>query len=136
MEFNKLVPELIVSNLEKSLNFYEKILNFKIEYERTENKFVFLSYNGSQIMIQEMTNKTKKTWISGKCEYPFGRGINLQIETNELDRIVDSLKKNNWKIEMGPEKNVYRKDNEHIKMREILVMDPDGYLLRFSQVIN
>ena len=32
MEFNKLIPELVVSNLNKSLKFYVKILGFKVEY--------------------------------------------------------------------------------------------------------
>ena len=33
MYFNKIIPELSVTNLEKSLSFY-KTVGFKIEYER------------------------------------------------------------------------------------------------------
>ena len=39
MPQNKLVPELLVSNLENSLQFYRDILGFKVEYERPENRF-------------------------------------------------------------------------------------------------
>ena len=53
MKFNKLIPELGVSNFEKSLEFYTKILGFKIEYKRNESKFAFLSFQGSQIMIEQ-----------------------------------------------------------------------------------
>ena len=42
MKFNKIIPELSITNLENSLKFY-KTLGFKIEYERPENKFAFLS---------------------------------------------------------------------------------------------
>ena len=35
MYFNKIIPELSVTNLENSLRFY-KTIGFKIEYERPE----------------------------------------------------------------------------------------------------
>ncbi|MBN1940771.1 MAG: VOC family protein [Candidatus Diapherotrites archaeon] len=129
MKFNKLVPELAVSNLEKSIEFYTKALGFKIEYSREENSFVFLSFEGSQIMLEQINNK----WDTGKLAYPFGRGINFQITVKNLDKIVKSLKANNYPIKMEPKDNWYRKGNKLLGNREILVMDPDGYLLRFSQ---
>lgn len=49
MYFNKIIPELSVTNLEKSLKFY-RTLGFKTEYERTENKFVFLSLGEIQLL--------------------------------------------------------------------------------------
>ena len=56
MKFNKLIPELSVTNFEKSLEFYTKILGFKIEYKRDESKFAMISFQGSQIMIEEVNN--------------------------------------------------------------------------------
>ena len=52
MKFSPLIPELYVSDYNKSLNFYTA-LGFKVEYKREKPKFAFLSYQGSQIMIQE-----------------------------------------------------------------------------------
>ena len=43
MKFNSLIPELTVSDIERTKHFYIDILQFKIEYERPENQFVFLS---------------------------------------------------------------------------------------------
>ena len=57
MEFNKNIPELSVNNLEKSLEFY-RCLGFKVEYERPENKFVFLSLGEIQFMLQEISEMT------------------------------------------------------------------------------
>ena len=54
MEFNKLVPELSVADVEKSKKFYIDILGFLLEYERKQDKFVFLSYYGSQIMLEQI----------------------------------------------------------------------------------
>lgn len=50
MYFNKIIPELSVKNLNNSLRFY-KTIGFKIEYERPENKFIFLSMDEIQLMI-------------------------------------------------------------------------------------
>ena len=46
MKFNKLIPELSVSNMENSKQFYLK-LGFKIMYERKEDKFVFIEFQGN-----------------------------------------------------------------------------------------
>ena len=64
MRFNKLIPELTVTNIEKSRIFYEN-LGFKIMYERKEDKFIFLELNENQIMIQEDND----VWETGPLEY-------------------------------------------------------------------
>ena len=75
MEFNKLIPELAVSNFDRSLDFYSRVLGFKVEYDRIEEKFAFLSINGAQLMIEEDNGN----WVTGPSEFPRGRGINFEI---------------------------------------------------------
>ena len=130
MYFNKIIPELSVTNLEKSLSFY-KTVGFKIEYERPENKFVFLSMGEIQLMIQEISENDK--WDIAPLSYPFGNGINFQLEVNSVEYIYNSLKKENYKITFEIEENWYRQDNKLLGNKEFLVQDPDGYLLRFSE---
>ena len=129
MKFNKLIPELSVSNFEKSLEFYAKILGFKIEYKRVESKFAFLSFQGSQIMIEQVN----ELWNTAKLKYPFGRGINFQIEVKSIKPILNSLKKNKYSVFIKPKENWYRQNNKLIGNREFLIKDPDGYLLRFAE---
>ncbi len=134
MRFNNILPELYVIDFEKSLYFYVDILGFKIEYERGKPRFSFLSYQGSQLMIQQ--EDEDEEWHNGKPEYPYGRGINFQIETDSIQKIVNSLKKHNYPLKGRIKNNWYKvKDTLH-GCREILVMDPSGYLLRFSQGIG
>lgn len=130
MKFNKLIPELSVTNLEKSLEFYRTI-GFKIEYERKENKFVFLSLGEIQFMLQEITENDK--WEVAPLVYPFGNGINFQMEVEDATAIYDKLKNNNYKIIFDMEENWYRQDNKLLGNKEFLVQDPDGYLLRISE---
>ena len=132
MKFNKLIPELSVSSFKKSFKFYTEVLGFKIEYQRLESKFAFLSFQGSQIMIEEVNDN----WDTGKLEYPFGRGVNFQIEVDNINPLLNSLKKNNYPIKMMPKENWYRKDDVLLGNKEFLVLDPDGYLLRFFQEIG
>ncbi|MDP8219157.1 MAG: hypothetical protein P9M03_10575, partial [Candidatus Theseobacter exili] len=47
------MPELSVSNLNTSLHFYRDILGFKVEFERPENRFAYVSFYGSELMIEE-----------------------------------------------------------------------------------
>jgi len=137
MKFNKLIPELGVKNIDKSLNFYIKILGFKVEYQRSEDKFAFLSFNGMQIMVEEiMKNKKsqkKSLYYVGKLEYPLGRGINFQISVKNIDPLVATLEKNKYPLKMRPRVDWHRKDEVLLGYKSFLVMDPDGYLLRFCQ---
>ena len=129
MKFNKLIPELSVSNFQESLKFYTKIIGFKIEYKRDESRFVMLSFQGSQIMIEEINNN----WNTGKLEKPLGRGINFQITVDRIQQILDNLKKNNYPIFIEPKENWYCKDKQLLGNKEFLIQDPDGYLLRFFE---
>jgi len=130
MYFNKIIPELSVKNLNNSLRFY-KTIGFKIEYERPENKFIFLSMDEIQLMIQEISENDK--WNIAPLSYPFGNGINFQLEVDNVELIYNNLLSNNYKIAFEIEENWYRQDNKLLGNKEFLVQDPDGYLLRFSE---
>jgi catechol 2,3-dioxygenase-like lactoylglutathione lyase family enzyme len=130
MKFNNLIPELYVSDFQKSLRFYTDI-GFKIEYQRNNPDFAFLSFQKSQIMIQQ----SEPEWTTGKLEYPFGRGVNFQISVKNINSIFSLITKNNYPIKSPIEENHYKKGNKVLTCKEFLVMDPDGYLLRLSQTV-
>ena len=128
--WNKIIPELSVTNLENSLKFY-KTAGFKIEYDRPENKFAFIGLGELQFMLQEISNTDK--WDVAPLSYPFGNGINFQLEVENLDEIYNNFKNSNYKITFDIEENWYRQDNKLLGNKEFLIQDPDGYLLRFSE---
>lgn len=130
MFWNKIIPEFSVTNLEKSLEFY-KTAGFKIEYDRPENKFAFISLGEIQLMLQELT--TNEKWNVGELTYPFGNGINFQLEVENVEQIYNNLKKANYKIAFEIEENWYRQDDKLLGNKEFLIQDPDGYLLRFFE---
>ncbi len=127
IEFNSLIPELSVSNIENSKRFYEN-LGFKIIYERVEDKFCFMQLEDNQIMIEEQNNN----WNVGKLEYPYGNGINISMSINDVEKLYGDLKLKQVKLFMDLKVNEYRVDNVVFQDKEFLVQDPDGYLLRFN----
>ncbi len=127
IEFNSLIPELSVSNIENSKRFYEN-LGFKIIYERIEDKFCFMQLEDNQIMIEEQNNN----WNVGKMEYPYGNGINISMSVNDVKKLYGDLKVKQVKLFMDLKVNEYRVDNVVFQDNEFLVQDPDGYLIRFN----
>ena len=82
-------------------------------------------------MLQEISNNDK--WQIAPLSYPFGNGINFQLEVTNITQIYNNLKANNYKITFEIEENWYRQNNKLLGNKEFLVQDPDGYLLRFSE---
>jgi catechol 2,3-dioxygenase-like lactoylglutathione lyase family enzyme len=132
MQFNALVPELSVSNLTHSRTFYVDTLGFKVEYERPANKFMYLSREGAQIMIEE----TNWHWATGELEYPYGRGINFQFHSEDVNALVKILEVGGIPLFRPLKESWYRGGDLLYGVREFLVQDPDGYLLRFAQQIG
>jgi catechol 2,3-dioxygenase-like lactoylglutathione lyase family enzyme len=92
MKSHPLTPEFYVSHFQESFDFYTKILDFTVEYQRENPLFAFLSYQGSHLMIQELDPQEDEAFITGSFEYPLGRGINFQIETDNVQKVYDALK--------------------------------------------
>jgi len=131
MKFNSLIPELSVSDIEKSKLFYLGVLGFKIEYDRQENKFIFISYGDAQIMLEQRNGY----WETDMMVPPFGRGINFQIAADDVEQLREKLLCNGIRLFQDIEEVSYREGGILHKMKELLVQDPDGYLLRFSQLL-
>jgi len=128
MDFNNLIPELSVFDIFQTKNFYEE-LGFKIEYERQEEKFVFMSFQDSQFMFEQIHDEG---WNTGELIYPLGRGINFSIAVDDIENLYTLVKSKKLEIYKKLTKSVYLVNGiEKIQM-EFLIQDPNGYLLRFT----
>ena len=127
MNFYKLIPELSVSDINKTREFYVDVLGFKICYERPEDKFIFVEKDGNQIMLEQINDN----WNVGKMEYPFGRGINFEMTISDVDAVYERIEKAGIKLFRKMEVKDYECGDEIVHQKQFLVQDPDGYLLRF-----
>lgn len=126
----KLVPEIYVSSLSVSLRFYVDQLGFSVKYGREEEGFAYLDRAGAQMMLEEIDPKNR-LWMTGELQRPFGRGVNFQIEIEDVDDVYQVLRDRNYPIYLEIEDKWYRTGNVMGGNRQFIVADPDGYLLRF-----
>jgi catechol 2,3-dioxygenase-like lactoylglutathione lyase family enzyme len=127
-----IVPELSVSNIDKSLEFYIQVLGFSIKYFRPENDFAYIIFEDNELMLDQYNGD----WSIGELKHPFGRGINFEIGVANLDYIINRLKKNNIELFKEPFNSQYKAADKTYLVKELLVQDPDGYLLRFSEELS
>ncbi len=127
----KLVPELDVTDLAASLAFYVEVLGFSVRYERSHERFAFLERQGAEIMLEAAAGPGRR-FRTGLLERPFGRGVNLQIETTDVDALFAGLRPPGV-IVIPMEERWYRAGEVEVGNRQFVVADPDGYLLRFFE---
>lgn len=128
MDFNKMIPELSVFDIEQTKRFYND-LGFKIEYERPEEKFVFMSFQDSQFMFEQIHDNG---WNIGELIYPLGRVINFSIAVDDIEGLYKLVKTLNLEIYRELNRSVYQVNGTEETQTEFLIQDPNGYLLRFT----
>lgn len=125
-----LVPEFEVSDLRRSLAFYVGVLGFQIRIERPEELFAYLDLDGIHLML-EQANGPGRFFHDAPREYPFGRGMHLQILVADVDRLHQRVLAAGIALRIPLEEKWYRQGSIEAGNRQFVVADPDGYLLRF-----
>ena len=123
-----MIPELLVFDIEQTKRFYND-LGFKIEYERPEEKFVFMSFQDSQFMFEQIHDNG---WNIGELIYPLGRGINFSIAVDDIEGLYKLVKTLNLEIYRELNRSIYQVNGTEETQTEFLIQDPNGYLLRFT----
>ncbi|MDD3020680.1 MAG: VOC family protein [Alphaproteobacteria bacterium] len=131
-----MTPELMCTNIKESVAFYLDILGFNIQYERIDDGFAMLERQGSRLMLDEIIPNSDGTWTAGPLELPYGRGINLQIQTSQVKTLYDTVKGSPAKIFLELEEKWYRRDMTLLGNKQFIVLDPDGYMLRFFEYLG
>ncbi len=128
-----LVPELNVADLDRSLAFWVGLCGFRVAYGRPEPGFAYLERGPLQVMLEVIA---PDSWTTGALEPPLGRGLNLQMEVDDLAALEGALAAAGWPLFRPAEERWYRAGPVECGQRQLLVQDPDGYLLRFCQPLG
>jgi len=126
-----LIPELICNNLMRSVLFYVDVLGFEVAYQRTEDKFAYLTLGDAHLMLEQAD--TGRKFLIGPLEHPYGRGMNLQIRVDNVISLYAGVTTDGAPITLELEEKWYRVGDELAGNRQFVVEDPNGYLLRFFQ---
>jgi catechol 2,3-dioxygenase-like lactoylglutathione lyase family enzyme len=133
MEWNALVPELVVADYARSKAFYVDVFGFSLRFERPENKFGYFDLGGAQIMLLEDTNRPIYQMHRAG---PKGKGLHFQVEIPSIAGILERLDKASVPLASEVVESWYRQDTVLHGQREFFVADPDGYLYRFYEYIG
>jgi catechol 2,3-dioxygenase-like lactoylglutathione lyase family enzyme len=129
----RLVVELLVQDFAASLDFWRDTLGFGIAYQRPEQPFAYLEHDsGAQLMICQRSGN----WETGPLEPPYGRGVILQVCVLRLDPILAKLAAVQWPVHTGLREAWRRTGSQEFGQREIVVQDPDGYLVMLAEEIG
>lgn len=132
-EWNPMVPELVVADLVVSVRFY-RMVGFTVRFERTEPPFAYLELGLAQLMLEQ---EHGGSWVTGELLRPLGRGVNFQIEVPAVEPIAAALAAVGQPLFRPIRESWYAvSESEEEGQQELLVQDPDGYLLRFVQVLG
>ena len=123
-----LIPELDVTDLTASVEFYA-LLGFRVQYERSEEGFACLVCPGAALMLQA-TDGPGRRFRTALLERPFGRGVNFQLEVDDVDRVYRRVRDAGHRIEVALEERWYRVGTSEVGNRQFVVADADGYLIR------
>lgn len=145
--FAALKPEILVTDFYKSLHHWCDVFGFQIAYQRLEEKFAYLERDeGAQIMLSQRHDNEK--WETGPLEPPFGRGVMFQIDVKSVKPIIKAMENQNLAHYDIP--HLDNDGNPFPNPREIwrtlgdrqgggleyFALDPDGYLIMFSQSLG
>jgi catechol 2,3-dioxygenase-like lactoylglutathione lyase family enzyme len=126
-----LVPELLVRDLAASLGFWRDLCGFAVLYDRPEDGFACIERDGARIMLDRLG--ATRDWVAAPLEPPFGRGMNLEIAVASAAPLLAALERAAWPLFLAPEEKSYRVGAATVRVRQFIVQDPDGYLIRFSE---
>ena len=130
-----LVPELVVTDIARSLAFWCGLVGFDVRYDRPEEGFAYLGLGGAEVMLDEY-RPGSRYWLTRPMETPLGNGMNLQIEIPAVAPILDRLASAGWPLVMAVEDAWYRRGDQEIGQRQFVVADPDGYVLRLAEPLG
>lgn len=129
-----LVPELLVTNLKDSMEFWCGLCGFEVAYDRLEEGFAYLASGTAHLMIEQAG--VGRNWTTAPLQRPYGRGVNFQISVAAIQPLVTAFRAAGRHLFMEPETKWYRTGNVEVGVVQFLVQDPDGYLVRFQQSLG
>jgi lactoylglutathione lyase len=125
-ELKKLTPNLVVSNVERSMAFYRDVLGFQVTATVPDaSPFVFASVQSGPVEIFLNAPEPAIAEYPAFKDRSIGGTLTLFIEVVDIARVYESLKAR-VKVTMPFEKKWYG-------VTEFAFEDSDGYTITFAE---
>src|SRR5208282_4698276 len=130
MKLKKLTPNLVVSNVEASLNFYRTVLGFQPGFTVPDAPpYVFGSVTSDSVEIFFNDHETVAEDYPALGAKPIGGSLTLFIEVEGIEGVLAAVQKSGAKITMPLKDQFYG-------MREFAFEDPEGWVVTIAQRIK
>jgi catechol 2,3-dioxygenase-like lactoylglutathione lyase family enzyme len=123
-----------MADLDRSLAFYVNVIDSRVLFDRPEERFAFLDLDGVHLMLEEAAGPGRR-FRTAPLEHPYGRGVNFQIEVADVMATYERVCAAQTQVLIPLEERWYRQQQTENGNRQFVVVDPDGYLLRFCSTI-
>jgi uncharacterized glyoxalase superfamily protein PhnB len=130
MTFKKLTPNLVVRDVEASLNFYRNLLGFDLGFTVPEQApYVFGSVTSGPVEIFFNDHKLVAEEYPALGAQPIGGSLTLYIEVEGIAELHQKLQQHGVTITMPMKDQFYG-------MREFAFEAPEGWIITFAEKIN
>jgi len=127
--FTKHTPNLVVSNLARSLAFYRDLLGFSVVVtvpDEAPYVFALLQRDGVELFLNDVKEAQKE---GGHASLEAGKsGVSLYFDVTGIHALLAALK-GKVPIVMPLERKFYG-------VTEFAITDPDGYLITFAERLD
>lgn len=132
-----LVPELSVSDFPAALAF-DLRLGWAVVHARPGDQFALLRLGegpeAAEVMLDGLRTGRNFDADLTAADRPFGRGLNREITVPALAPLLAAL--GDQPLALPVEEMWYRAGAVETGVRQFIVADPGGYLLRFSEQLG
>ncbi len=104
-------------------------------HERPAERFAHLEREGAEIMIEQPLARDR-LFPSTDLSHPYGRGVNLEIDVDDVGPLHDAALAAGAEIVLELEERWYERQRESLGVRQFALADPDGYVIRLSQRVG
>jgi len=115
----KMSPQLIVANLDRSIEFYTKKLDFEIDF-RYEDFYVGIIKNGFSVHL-----KTGKPSIEVRHNKKENEHLDITFSVEGIENLYEDIS--------GKSVEVIQPLRDMPYGKEFYIADPDGYILAFLE---
>jgi len=126
MEFKSLMPNLMVKDVCKTIDFYKNVLGFDVLQTVPKNEpFVFAIANANNVIISFQEEKNMKEEYAQAKKFTQGGGFTLYIHVTDVNELFERVK-GKATIAKEMHKTFYGST-------DFAIEDCNGYILTFSQ---
>ena len=131
--WSSIVPGLLVSDLARSVDVYTRLFGFELAHAEPD-RLAVLTTGGDQLVLTQF--HPEDPLVVAELTNPFGRGVTLHVRTADPAPINEALRAEKYPIVVPMEISELKSGDQTFTQTSFVVQDPDGYLLRFVEILG